>query len=134
VKAEAHVHLARADEVLKVAGEILRLGYPADSIGRSYYAAFHAATAVLLELGIARSSHHGVWAAFGQFVTAKGLMDAEHHRTGTRLFRSRIRSDYHGAPGMTQENAEAALDMARAFVAACRRALLTDTAGGEDPK
>ena len=118
--AEAEVHLARADELLRAAADLLSLGYCPDSLSRSYYAAFHAATALLLELGIQRSSHHALWAAFGQFVTNKGLMDIEYHRTATRLFRSRIRCDYHGAPGITQPAADEALQMARDFVAACR--------------
>lgn len=120
MKPEVEVHLTRADEVLRAASDLLRLHYPADSVGRSYYAAFHAATAVLLELGIQRSSHHGLWAAFGQFVASRGLIDAEYHRAATRLFRSRIRSDYLAAPGVTPQSAEEALGMAREFVAACR--------------
>ncbi len=120
---EVRAHLTRADEILRVAADLVRLGHLPDSVGRSYYAAFHAATAVLLELGIQRSSHHGVWAAFGQFVASGGLIAAEHQRAGTRLFRSRIRSDYHVAPGVTEQNAEEALGMARDFVAACESLL-----------
>jgi len=120
VKPEAANHLSRAEEILRAAGDLLRLNYPADSLGRSYYATFHGATAVLLELGIQRSSHHAVWAAFGQLVAAKGLMDVRHHRSATRLFRARMRSDYLGVPGVTPQAAEEALATARDFVAACR--------------
>jgi uncharacterized protein (UPF0332 family) len=120
MKPEVQVHLMRAEEILRAARDLLTLGYPADSVGRSYYAAFHAATAVLLELGIQRSSHHGVWSAFGQFVTSKKLIGAEHHRAGTRLFRSRTRSDYLAAPAVSQQNAQEGLQMAHDFVAACR--------------
>jgi hypothetical protein len=61
-----------------LAEAIAEMGVPADAISRTYYAMLHAANAVLLELGIERGSHHGVWAAFGEHVTARGLMDARH--------------------------------------------------------
>ncbi len=128
MKPEARDHLSRADEILRAAADLLRLDYPADSLGRSYYAAFHAATAVLLELGIQRSSHHAVWAAFGQFVAAKGLMDVQHHRSATHLFRARMRSDYLGVPAVTPQTAEEALATARDFVGACRAFLETPVA------
>jgi len=99
---------------------MLRLGFWPECVSRSYYAMFHAAVAVLLELGIERSSHHGVWAAFGQFVTAKGLMDVRFHHAGLDWLAARNDSDYFAEPGDTQEDAEDALAMARDFVAACR--------------
>jgi uncharacterized protein (UPF0332 family) len=81
---------------------------------------FHAATAVLLELGVKRSSHHAVWAAFGQFVTAPGFMEAGRHHAGLRLFADRSRSEYLAKPGGTREDAERDLAVARDFVVACR--------------
>jgi hypothetical protein len=123
VKRDAQDHVGRAEELLQAAHDLIGMGYPADSISRSYYAMFHAATAVLLELGIRRSSHHGVWAAFGQFVSAPGLMEARHHHAGIRLFADRSRSDYLAKPGATREDAERDLTTARDFVAACRHFL-----------
>lgn len=65
MKPEAQKHLARADQLLAAAESLIQQGFPPDAVSRSYYAMFHAATAVLLELGIQRSSHHATWAAFG---------------------------------------------------------------------
>ena len=123
MKDDVQEHLGRAGELLRAAHDLLRLDYPDDSISRSYYAMFHAATAVLLELDIRRSSHHAVWAAFGQFVTARGLMDVRHHHVGLRLFADRSRSDYLARPGGTQEDAERNLRAAGDFVAACETLL-----------
>lgn len=120
MKQEAQEHLARAEELLRAAKDLIGLDYPADSVGRSYYAIFHAATAVLLELGVERGSHHGVWAAFGQFVTAPGLLDVRYHRMGIELFGARSRSEYRGKPTDTREDAEGDLLAAGRFVAACR--------------
>jgi hypothetical protein len=104
----------------EVAAENLDAEHPADSISRSYYAMFHAATAVLLELGIERSTHRGLWAAFGQFVGKVGLMDPEYHRLGMDMSRARSNSDYLPEPEDTSENAQDDLAVARGFVAACR--------------
>jgi uncharacterized protein (UPF0332 family) len=47
-------HLVRAAELLNVSRVNLEHGFSADSINRSYYAMFHAATSVLLSLGVER--------------------------------------------------------------------------------
>ena len=117
---EIERHVSRAEELLNVAGELIALGYPADSVSRSYYAMFHGASAVLLHLGIERGSHHGVWAAFGQFVAKEGLMEPRLHRAGLEAFAARVRSDYLSEPPESLADSEAALVMAREFVAACR--------------
>lgn len=127
MKPEAEERLRRADQLLGAAKDLMALGYYADSIGRSYYAMFHAATAVLLDMGIQRGSHHGLWSAFGQFVASPGLIEARHHRAGTRLFAARSRSEYLATPTDTREDAERDLGTARDFVAACRRFLGTQT-------
>jgi len=117
---EAEEHLKRAEELLEVARENLEHGHPADSVSRSYYAMFHAATAVLKELGIERRSHHATWAAFGEHVASKGLIDAKHHRAGLDAFSARSFSDYLPTPKDTPEDATRALRAAREFVAASR--------------
>ena len=120
MKADAQDHLARAEQLLELAEAIGEMGYAADAIGRAYYAMLHAARAVLLELGVERSSHHGVWAAFGEHVAAPGLMNARYHRAGIQMFRARGESDYVATPTDTREDAGEAIEIARDFVAACR--------------
>ncbi len=120
MKPEVADHLARAEELLRAARQLLEWGFPADSLSRSYYAMFHAAKGVLLELNIERGSHKGVWSAFGQFVTAPGLMDVRYHHEGIRLFSARSRSEYRAKPTDTCQDAQKELDVARDFVAACR--------------
>ena len=121
MKAEVGKHVARSEELLRAAGELVRLGFPADSVSRSYYAMFHAAKAVLLDLGIERKSHHAVWAAFGQHVAAPGLVDRALHRVAILAFRARLRSDYLAEPEDTEADARDACASAEEFVAACRR-------------
>jgi len=112
-----------------LAKQILGLGYPADVVGRCYYAMFHAATAVLLGLGVERKSHHALWAAFGQLVAKPGLMDACFHHAGIRLMRLRSRSDYLPAPDILRKEAEESVEAASEFLAACRNFLEKRDAG-----
>ncbi len=44
MKREAGEHIHRAEELLHVSRNDLDAGFPADSVSRSYYAMFHAAT------------------------------------------------------------------------------------------
>jgi uncharacterized protein (UPF0332 family) len=132
VKAEVQKHLWRAEQCIRVADDLVRLGHWPETVSRSYYAMFHAATAVLLELGIERSSHHGVWAAFGQFVAAKGMMDVHYHHLATEWFRARGDSDYFAEPDDTRDDAMNGVAAARDFVAACR-AFLEGPEGGQQP-
>jgi uncharacterized protein (UPF0332 family) len=123
VNADAQAHLRRAEDFLKAAEDLLRTGHPAVSVGRSYYATFHAARAVLLEIGISRKSHHALWAAFGEHVAARGLIEPKYHRLGLDAFSARVESDYFAEPQDTPGDAQEALEDAREFVAACRRFL-----------
>ncbi len=120
MKGEAEKHLTRAGELLTASRTMLSGNLYSDSISRSYYAAFHAATAVLEELGIERKSHQAVWAAFGKQVTQAGLLDKKYHSTGVKLFQQRIQSDYLPDPDDTAKDAEKALTFAAEFVSACR--------------
>ena len=99
-------HLKRAVELLSSAADLIATDHPADSISRSCYAAFHAATAVLLHSGIVRKSHHAVWAAFGELIAKTSGMEAKFHRYGLELFTSRMRSDYLAEPDDTLDDAK----------------------------
>lgn len=120
MKPEAAEHMARGERFLRVARELADLGFGDASASRAYYAMFHAAKAVLLELGIERSSHHGLWAAFGQHVANTGLMDRRYHRECLRAFRVRLRSDYEASPELSERDIEDTRASAEEFVAARR--------------
>lgn len=126
MKEDCEEHLVRAEELLKVAENLLVSGFVADSIGRSYYAMHHAARAVLLDMGMDRKSHRAVWAAFGEHVTLKGLVTKGLHRYALDTFSARIRSDYSAHPVETTEDATKFLEYAREFVPACRELLESD--------
>lgn len=120
MRKEIAAHFERAAELLGVARENYDNGHFADSISRSYYATFHAATGLLMAFDIERSSHHALWSAFGEFISAPGLLDKKYHRFALDLFYQRSQADYMAIPESTAEDATAALTEAAEFVATCR--------------
>lgn len=63
-------------------------------MSRSFYAAFYAAEAALLELGETRSKHSAVIAAFIRLVVLEGGADREAGRLLRGLFERRGQADY----------------------------------------
>jgi len=72
--------LERADTNLQVARELLEKGYHDVSASRSYYAAFYAASALLLNEGIDTSKHSGVIALVHQHFVKSSRLSKEHGR------------------------------------------------------
>ena len=58
--------LAKADSRLTAAARDLEAGDVERSLGASYYAMFYAASAALEKVGVSRSKHSAVIAAFGE--------------------------------------------------------------------
>jgi uncharacterized protein (UPF0332 family) len=110
--------VSQSDEELAAARRLSTGGFHRQAASRAYYAAFYAAEAALLSIGEFRSKHSGVVSAFGQHVVKRGGMDPENGRLIRGLFASRGEADY-GA-GTTEEEATAAIEDARRFVAAVR--------------
>ena len=120
MKREAAEHLQRAAELLQVSRHDLDAEFSADSVSRSYYAIFHAATGLLLEHGIERKSHKALLSAFSEFVVKKGLLDIRYHNYFHKAFEARHDCDYLSIPKETREGAAVMLQRATEFVAACR--------------
>lgn len=107
--------LARARTELDAACVLLREGFEAQSTSRAYYAAFFAAEAALLALGVSRSKHSGVIAAFGRLIVKDGGLD---HAVGSslrRLFELRNAADYTWLDDSGAGSAEA-IEIAEQFV------------------
>ena len=65
----------RANECLAAARVCLDNELNADSISRSYYAVFHAASATLHTLSIILGNHRGVRMQFGLHIARPGLVE-----------------------------------------------------------
>ncbi|MFC1783855.1 HEPN domain-containing protein, partial [Planctomycetota bacterium] len=92
---EVRLHFDRSEQCLDDA-QFLQEGQRfSASVGRSYYAMFHAAKAILLDKGIERNSHQGIISAFGEFLSKPGLVESKYHQYLREAFDLRQESDYH---------------------------------------
>ena len=109
-------HFERAAECLEDARILLENDRPAAAVNRAYYAMFHAATAALLALDIRRGSHHGLMAAFGDYLVKPGRMSAQYFQFLRKTYEQRQESDYEPLVEIDRQTAQQTLDHATDFV------------------
>lgn len=126
----SQAELERARQELRAASVLADTQFPNQSVTRSYYAAFHAATAALLELGETRSKHSTLIAAFGRLVINDRGLDPGVGLAIKALFAARNDADYDLTP-VPVEEAAAWLDRATAFVEAVAEWVLLVDYGDE---
>lgn len=115
--------LHRSREDLKAAGLLFQTGHYRAALSRAYYAAFYAASALLLSQGIVRSKHSGVQAALGEFFIRAGHLEAEYGEIYAALREAREAGDYDIYFSPASELAERALDRSARFVERVERYL-----------
>ena len=106
----------RADTNLQVARELLDKGYYDVSASRSYYAAFYAASALLLNEGIDTSKHSGVIALIHQHFVKNGKLSREQGRNLNWLFELRSVGDYGVSLHVGTDDARRAVHIAGTFL------------------
>jgi uncharacterized protein (UPF0332 family) len=94
---------------------LLNKGYYDVSASRAYYAAFYAASALLLNQGIDTSKHSGVIALIHQYFVRSGKLSKEQGRNLNWLFELRSVGDYGVSLHVVLEDAQRALKTAEAF-------------------
>ncbi|MBX3227920.1 MAG: HEPN domain-containing protein [Labilithrix sp.] len=104
---------------------LIGLGLGRDAVSRAYYAAFHAACALLAQLGEQARTHRGVQRLLSTRVVATGRMDAAHLRTFQALQERRNIADYSVAD-VAPEEASVLVESARVFVEAARSLVSSD--------
>lgn len=113
------VHLraevARGQDSLRAARELLRLQLFNDAVARAYYAAFHFASAVLLTEGLEPRSHAGVGAMLGQYFVVNGRIEPALAKALSRLERFRGEADYNRFFVFTEQSAAEEVDVAQMF-------------------
>ena len=120
---EISSNLERADTNLQVARELLEKGYYDVSASRSYYAAFYAASALLLNEGIDTSKHSGVIALVHQHFVKSGKLSKEQGRNLNWLFELRSVGDYGVSLHVGSDDARRAVRIAETFLAAVKALL-----------
>jgi uncharacterized protein (UPF0332 family) len=98
---------------LDAARHLLEGGFPAQSVSRSYFAAFRAAKAALDTFGETRSKHAGVIAEFGRRLVKEEGMNQEAALILALLFQGRQQADYAEAEPALEDAAQAIEDAER---------------------
>lgn len=88
------LYLDHASKALRTAASNIERGFYATAINRAYYVIFYAASASLLTMGIARSKHAGVIAAFREHLVKTGLIEAEYSDIYGDVMHARVDSNY----------------------------------------
>lgn len=115
--------LAEAHERLAAAHVLLDAGFPADALGRAYYAMLFAARALLAARRLFPRTHKGVVAQFGLEFVKKGYVEELDLQALAGTRERREDADYGGIYKVSEEEAEAALEQATRFLARIGTAL-----------
>lgn len=114
--AEIAAHLERAEASIRAAEDLASAGYYNFAASRAYYAAFYAATALLLSEGLEFGKHSGVVAAIHQKFVKTGKLNARYGKALNWLFELRGIGDYGVLVHVSQQDAEQAIKVAADFL------------------
>ena len=132
-RALARHRVTRARECLRDGHVLMSAGGLGGAVNRFYYAAFHAARAVLATRGLDSSRHSGVIALFQQHFVKPGLVASEIARALPRAFEKRMNSDYEDFAALSVDEARRVEAETDAFVTACVEFLGRELSGfGDD--
>ncbi|MGE3538818.1 MAG: HEPN domain-containing protein [Candidatus Tectimicrobiota bacterium] len=116
----------RAQEALRATGTLLAAGFPDFAAARAYYAAFYAASALLLAEGKTFRSHRGVLALMHRDYIKPGRLPVDMGRMLSTLADLRSIGDYGGAAHVSHTEATMALSEAQQLLAAIQALLPAD--------
>ena len=117
---EIDANLARAQQSLAAAQALASNAYYDFVASRAYYAAFYAATALLLSEELTFSKHSGVIASIHRKFVKTGRLDAQHGKNLNWLFELRGIGDYGGMVHVAKADAEQAIRAASEFLEAIK--------------
>lgn len=120
---EIAANLQRAETSLHAARDMIKNGYEDIAASRAYYAAFHAASALLLKENIDTSKHSGVISAIHRFFVKEGKLGKEQGKNLNWLFELRNVGDYGVSQHVSSEEAHKAVKVADEFIDSVRRLL-----------
>ncbi|MBN2129607.1 MAG: HEPN domain-containing protein [Sedimentisphaerales bacterium] len=101
-------------------------GYFDFAASRAYYAAFYAATALLLSREREFSKHSGIIAAIHKHFVKTGILSQKDGENLNWLFELRDIGDYGTTVHVPQEDARQAIDAAQLFIEAVKKLLRED--------
>jgi len=117
---EIAANLDRAEKSIQAARALAAEEYYDFAASRAYYAAFYAATAVLLSEDLELSKHSAVIAAIHQHFVKTEKLSKEQGKALNWLFELRSIGDYGGTAHVSRQEVEQAIRAAEDFLAAIR--------------
>lgn len=96
--------IERAYTALDQAKKNLEINCLEVTANRLYYAAYYAASALLIAYGIRTKSHEGNISQFGQKFVLTGMVSKDLGRFYNQLFQMRLTGDYGDTFGLTEED------------------------------
>lgn len=120
---EIAANLERAEQSIQAARQLASGGYYDFAASRAYYAAFYAATAVLLSEELEFSKHSAVIASIHQRYVKTGKLSKEQGKSLNWLFELRNVGDYGGTAHVSRSQVEQAIQAAERFLLAIKSLL-----------
>ncbi len=117
---EMAANLERAEASIRAAEELILGGYYDFVASRAYYAAFYAATALLLGEELEFSKHSGVIACIHQRFVKTGKLDEKCGKDLNWLFELRGVGDYGATTHVSQQDSAKAIKAAVNFLSAAK--------------
>lgn len=113
---EIKANIERAGQSIEAAHELFPKGYYDFAASRAYYAAFYAATALLLNNDLESGKHSGIIALIHQHFVKTGVLDADLGKDLNWLFEMRGVGDYGVTSHISKTESEQAIMAAKNFV------------------
>ncbi len=113
----------KAQEALREAEMLCAQQMPGGAISRAYYAAFHAATAMVLTEGLQVRSHQGLGRLFSLHFIKTKILAVEMSRILSKAQKYREEADYSAAYVFTMTDATERLTEVRTFMSHIERYL-----------
>lgn len=110
------LRLQRAKKTLDASKALSELNFFLDSLSKSYYAIFYAASAALESIGIKTKRHATTIQKFNECFVKNGKVDKEHYLTLSNAFRTRNLVDYELTWEAGEEEAKEQLKRAEEFI------------------
>jgi uncharacterized protein (UPF0332 family) len=126
IRANIADELEVAASTLNAAEALLGMGLVRDAASRAYYAAFHAARALLLSVGVEPRSHRALRSLVSRHFVRSGKLAAHWSKDLGLLESLREAGDYDSAFALSVDDLRPEVGKARAFVSEVRRILAVE--------
>lgn len=112
------VRLQTARQMLEDARQLLNVDSLRSAVNRSYYAMFHAVSALSISRGLTHRKHTQLIAFFQKEYAKPEILDRKHGRALQKAFEDRSEADYQDFVTFSEEQVKERITEAEAFIEA----------------